>query len=111
MYRHAQVNAANTFETRERTGLWVRQVAQAMEEQLKEDQQELETREHQRKAENAKRICRIVHENDKNKGLSHVQNEMGRLMHHDRRRPRPWGRVLNRVIEWNRDGITIEAVR
>ena len=33
--------------------------------------------------EDAKRIRRIVHENDKNKGLSHVQNEMGRLMHHD----------------------------
>ena len=74
---------ANTIETRERTGSWVRQVAQAMEEQLPEDQQELETREHQRKVEDAKRICRIVHENDKNKGLSHVQNEMGRLMHHD----------------------------
>ena len=33
--------------------------------------------------EDAKRICRIVHENDKSKGLSHVQNEMGRLMPHD----------------------------
>ena len=31
----------------------------------------------------AERIRRIVHENDKNKGSSHVQNEMGRLMHHD----------------------------
>ena len=30
-----------------------------------------------------KRICRIVHANDKSKGLSDVQNEMGRLMHHD----------------------------
>ena len=29
---------------REQTGSWVRQVAQAMEEHLKEDQQELETR-------------------------------------------------------------------
>ena len=83
MRRHAQVNADNTIETRERTGPWVRQVAQAMEEQLKEDQQEPETREHQWMVEDAKRIRRIVHENDKNKGLSHVQNEMGRLMHHD----------------------------
>ena len=32
---------------------WVRQVAQALEEQLKEDQQELETREQQRKVEGA----------------------------------------------------------
>ena len=83
MHRHAQVNAANTIETREWTGSWVRQVPQPMEEHLKEDQQELETREHQRKVEDAKNMCRIVHENDKNKELSHVQNEMGRLMHHD----------------------------
>ena len=83
MHRYAQVNAANTIETRERTGSWVRQVAQAMEEQLKEDQQELETREHQRKVEGAKKIRRIVNENEKNKGLSHVQDEMDRLMHQD----------------------------
>ena len=67
MRRHAQFNADNTFEKRERTGSWVRQVAQAMEEQLKEDQQGLETREQQRKVQDAKRICRIVHENDKSK--------------------------------------------
>ena len=79
MHRHAQVKADNTIEKRERTGSWVHQVAQAMEEKLKEDQQELETREQKRKVEYAKRIRRIVHENDKNKGLSHVQNEMGRL--------------------------------
>ena len=48
-------------------GSWVRQVAQAMEEQLKEDHQE-QTREHQKKVEDAKRICRMVHENDKSKG-------------------------------------------
>ena len=54
-----------------------------MEEQLKEDQQELETREKKRKVEDVKRIRRIVRENDKNKDLSHVQNEMGKLMHHD----------------------------
>ena len=76
MHRHAQVNADNT-------GSWVRQVAQAMEEQLKLDQQELETQEHQKKVEDAKRICRICHENDKSKSLSHVRNDMGRLMHHD----------------------------
>ena len=82
-HRHSQVNADNTIEKGKRTGSWVRQVAQAMEEDLKEDRQELETREQQRKVDDAKRICRIDHENDKNKGLSHVQNEMGRLMHHD----------------------------
>ena len=83
MHRHAQVNADSTVETRERTRSWVHQVAPAMEEQLKEDQQELETREHQRKMEDAKMIRRIVLGNDKNKGLSHVQNEMGRIVHHD----------------------------
>ena len=51
-----------------------------MEEQLKEDQQELRMREQKRKAEDAKRIRGIVHENNKNKRLSHVQNEMGKLM-------------------------------
>ena len=68
MYRDAQVNVDNTIETRERAGSWVRQVAQAMEEQLKEDRQEPETREHERKVEDAESIRRIVHENDKNKG-------------------------------------------
>ena len=59
----------------EQTGSWVRHVARAMEEQLNEE----ETCEHQRKVEDAKRIRRIAHENDKNKGSSHEQNEMGRL--------------------------------
>ena len=82
-HRHAQVNADNTIEKREQTGTWVRQVARAVEEHLREDQQELRKREQERKVEDAKRMCRIVHENDKKQGLSHVQNEMGRLMHHD----------------------------
>ena len=30
-----------------------------------------------------KRTRGIVRENDKNKDLSHVQSEMGNLMHHD----------------------------
>ena len=81
MHRHAQVDADSTFENRERTGSWLRQDAQAMEEHLKENQQGLNTREHQRKVEDAKRICTIVHENDEQE--THVQNEMGRLMHHD----------------------------
>ena len=54
-----------------------------MEEQLKEDQQELETREKKKKVEDVQRIRRMVHESDKSKRLSHMQNEMGRLMHHD----------------------------
>ena len=40
-------------------------------------------REQKRKAEDAKMIRGIVHENNKNKGLSHVQNEMEELMRHD----------------------------
>ena len=50
-----------------------------MEEQLRGDQDELETREQKRKTEDAKRIRGIVHENNKNKRLSHVQNEMVNL--------------------------------
>ena len=60
---------------------------QAMEEQLKEDQHELETHEQQSMVEDAKRICRIVHENNRNRDLSRVQREMGKLMHHDEREP------------------------
>ena len=82
-HRHASVNADVPTEKEEQTGSWVRQVAQAMEEQAKEDQQELETREKKRKMEDAKRIRRIVHENNKNKQLSHVQSGMGGLVHHD----------------------------
>ena len=57
----------------------MRQVAQAIEEQLKEDQQELKTLEGKREVEDARRI----RENNKNKDLSHVQSEIGKLMHHD----------------------------
>ena len=82
-HRHAQVNTNNVIEKEERMGTWVRQVAQAVEEQLREDKQELKMREQRRKAEDAKRIRGIVHEIDKNKRLSHVQNGMGKLVHHD----------------------------
>ena len=72
----------------------MRQVAQAIEEQLKEDQQELKTRERKWKVEDAQRIRRIVHENNKNKALSHVQSEMGKLMHHDEQELLSvWGRM------------------
>ena len=50
-HRRARVNADNPTEKGEQTGSWVRQVAQAMEEQLKEAQQELETREKKSKVE------------------------------------------------------------
>ena len=49
-----------------------------MEEHLREDWDE---REQKRKSEDAKGIRGVVHENNKNKRLSHVQN--GNLMHHD----------------------------
>ena len=82
-HRHARVNANNTIEKGEQTRTWVRQVASAMEEQLREDWQELKTREQKRKAEDAKRIRWIVHENNKNNRMSQVQDEMGKLTHHD----------------------------
>ena len=65
----------------EQSGTWVHQFAQAIKEQLREDEQELKTRE-QKKAKDAKSIRGIVSEN-KNKGTSHVQDEMENLMHHD----------------------------
>ena len=43
----------------------------------------METREKKRKVEDVQRIHRMVHGNDKNKRLNHMQNEMGRLMQHD----------------------------
>ena len=54
-----------------------------MEEQLKEDQQELEKREKKRKVEDVQRIRRMFHENDKSKRRSHMHNKMGGLMYHD----------------------------
>ena len=60
-HRHAQVSADNPTEKGEQTGSSVLQVAQAMEEQLKENQQELETREKKRKVEDVQRIRRMVH--------------------------------------------------
>ena len=78
MYRRAstRVDANNTIEKVEQTGTWVHQIARAMEEQLRDDQQELKTREQKKKAKDARRIRGIVHENDKNKRTSHVQDEM-----------------------------------
>ena len=81
-HRDARVNANDTIKKGEQTGTWVRQVVSAMEEQRR-DQQELKTREQKRKAEDAKRIRGIVHENNKNKRMSHVQNEIWKLVHHD----------------------------
>ena len=75
-HRHARVNADDPTEKREHTGTQVRQVAQAMKEQVKEDQQELETRGKNKKATDSKRIRRIFLQNSKNNALSHVQDEM-----------------------------------
>ena len=72
------------IEKGEQTGTWVHQVARAMEEQLREDQEGLETHEQKRKTEDAKRRRGIVHDNNKNKRLSCVQHEMGNIVHHIR---------------------------
>ena len=82
-HRHARVNANNTIEKGEQTGTWVRQVARVMEKQLGQDQQELKTREQKRRAEDAKRIRGIVHENNENERMSQMQYEMVKLMRHD----------------------------
>ena len=50
-----------------------RKAARAIEEQLREDQQELEMRERKRKVEDAKKIRGIVHEMDKSKASGVAQ--------------------------------------
>ena len=50
---------------------------------MRQDQEGLETHEQRRKTEDAKRIRGTVHDNNKNKRLSRVQNETVNLMHHD----------------------------
>ena len=67
----------------EQTGTWVHQVARAMEVQLREDQQELKTREHKKKAQTAKGYASLFMKTTPNKGTTHVQDEMWKLMHHD----------------------------
>ena len=79
-HRHVRSCANSTSEKFEQTGTWVHQVGRAMEEQLRQDQQELMAREQKKRAKDAKRIRGIVHAN---KGTCHVQNEMGKLTHHD----------------------------
>ena len=76
-HRHARVDAEDTIGRREQTGTWVRQAARAIEEQLEKDKQELEMREQRKGAEDANRICSIIHENAENKGLRLVDAEMG----------------------------------
>ena len=61
----------------------MRQVAQATEKKLRENQRELEMREQKKKAKDAKKIRVIVHESDKSKGTSHAEEEMEKLMLHD----------------------------
>ena len=71
----ARVNADNPTEKGEQTGSWVRQVAQAMEEQMKEDQQELETCQKKRNVEDVQRIKRQKQETEphaKRNGQTHA---------------------------------------
>ena len=80
---HARVDANNTIENMEQTGTWVHQVSRAMEEQLREDHQELRTREQKKKAKDAMRIRGIVHENDQKQRNKSRARRNGKPMHHD----------------------------
>ena len=82
-HAHARVDANDMNEKAEQTGTWVNQVAQAMEEQLKKDEQELMTRERRKKAKDAQKIRGSVHENDQRKGTIHAHDEMAKLMRHE----------------------------
>ena len=57
----------------------MREAARAIDEQLKKDEQEVEMREQRKRAEDANRMCSIIHE----RGLSLVEAEMEKLMHQD----------------------------
>ena len=57
-HRHARINANDTIEEGERTGTWVRQAARAIEEQLREDQQELEMRDKEEESRRRKEDTR-----------------------------------------------------
>ena len=82
-HRHARINTNDTIEESERTGTWVRQPARAIEERLREDQQELELRERKRKVEDAKKIRGIFHEKDKSKASRRVEDDLlKKPMHH-----------------------------
>ena len=50
-HRHARVGASNSSEKVEQSGTWVHQVAQAIQEQLREDQQEFVKQKMQRGCE------------------------------------------------------------
>ena len=81
-HRHARVDAEDTIGRREQTATWVRQAARGKEDQLEKEKQELEMREQRKRAEDANRICSIIHVNAENKGLSLVEAEMEKLITH-----------------------------
>ena len=64
------------------SGVLVGEVARAIEEQMKEGDPELNTWE-KMKVSDAKRLRRIIHESDRSEKMYRVQNDMGKLMHHD----------------------------
>ena len=68
MHRHARVGANNASGKMERSGAWVQEVARAIEEQAREDEQELKMWEQKKGATDAKMIRGIVHEDDKIEG-------------------------------------------
>ena len=70
---HARVCANSTSEKIEQTGTWVHQVARAMEEQLREDKQELKTREQKKNAKDAKMTRGIVHEKRQKRNMSRAR--------------------------------------
>ena len=61
-HRHARVDAEDRIGWKKQTGTWVRQAARALEEQLKKEKQELDMRQRRKRAEDANRICSIIHE-------------------------------------------------
>ena len=68
----------------------------------------------QKKAKDAKRTRGIAHENDKNKGTSHVHDEMGKLMRHEQELLRLWEARIGMTTDaggWTRSCAPRQDVR
>ena len=58
-----------------------------MKEELRGDEQESKVWDQKKKAKDVKKMRGIVHENDKNEGTNHAQDEMEKLIYHGEQ---PW---------------------
>ena len=82
-HRHEHVGADDLNGAHRQSGVLVREVARAMEDQMNEDEQEPKTWKQKRQVSYNWRLQKIVHEADRIEGVDRVQDEMGKIMRHD----------------------------